>query len=106
MGYRPCSEQIFQTIRRWPPEYIPYNSPFLGCLISGPAAVHLRVAKEMRKTANAQGESVCTEVDVLILALTNIAKFWKIGSILLGEASVLVLYSSTADISHKNSPIW
>ena len=89
--YRPYTEQIFRTIRRWSPEYIACASPFIGCLILGPAAIHLRVTNETMGT-NPECRSACIETDLIKLALTHIARFWKIGLVLQGKTSIMVLW--------------
>lgn len=81
--YRPYTEQVFRIIRRWTPEYIPYNSPFIGCLLLGPAAIHLRATFDGSKNKNAR----CIEADLLKLTLAHVARFWKIGIVLEGKAS-------------------
>lgn len=93
MDYRPYAEQVFRSIRRWSPEHIPFNSPFIGCLILGPAAINLRVAMGLRKHTHAGQESITIEADLLKLALEHIAKFWSIGSVMLGMISVIDISS-------------
>ncbi|RFU27357.1 hypothetical protein B7463_g8981, partial [Scytalidium lignicola] len=80
MDYRPYTDDILRAIRIWSPECIPYNSPFMGCLIIGPAAIYLRVAKDLRKGTNADGHTPGIEAELLTLALAQMARFWKIGS--------------------------
>lgn len=86
MEYRPYTEQIIRCIRRWSPEHIPYSSPFIGCLILGPAAIHVRVAKGIRDAVNDGNESQYVEAHLLELTLGHIARYWGIGSAILGKA--------------------
>ncbi|KIY00988.1 uncharacterized protein Z520_03654 [Fonsecaea multimorphosa CBS 102226] len=85
MDYRPYAEDIFRAIRIWSPEHIPCNSPFIGGLIIGPAAIHLRVAKTLRKGTNTDRHTPAIEAEMLRLALTQMARYWKMGSAILGE---------------------
>ncbi|KAF2009475.1 hypothetical protein BU24DRAFT_75665 [Aaosphaeria arxii CBS 175.79] len=81
--YRTYADNIFNIIKVWPPEYIPFNPPFLGCLLLGPAAMHLRVA------INDDREDRL-EIEMLKLALSQIGQFWKFGSLLLDIANSLI----------------
>jgi hypothetical protein len=86
-NYRALSEKVFHIIKLWPPPYIPYNSPFIGCLILGPAAINLRVAIDRAKAKNDGKASTSPEVEMLKLVLGHIGKVWKLGSILLGKVN-------------------
>lgn len=90
MDYRPYAEQVYRCIRQWSPEHIPYNSPFIGCLILGPAAIHMRVAKGLGSVPDTERKSPCIEVELLKLALGHVARYWGIGSAILGETSILM----------------
>jgi hypothetical protein len=68
----------------WCPEFIPFASPFLGCIILGPAGINLRVAKDLSRRADGASD---LEVELVKLALAHSARFWKISSTLLGEFS-------------------
>ncbi|KAK5310781.1 hypothetical protein LTR93_011936 [Exophiala xenobiotica] len=93
-NYRALPEDVFHVIKLWPPTYIPYNSPFNGCLILGPAAIHLRVAIDRAKAKNDAKSSAGPEVEMLKLALGHTGRFWKFGSILL-ELAESVAVSET-----------
>lgn len=91
--HRVHTDQVIQIIRMWPPDYIPYNSPFIGCLILGPAAMHLRVSMRTRQAH----DELCVasiEEELLKLALSHIARFWRIGSLLYGLAVPCGILSS------------
>jgi len=68
----------------WPPEFIPYASPFIGCLVLGPAALHLRVAMGRRQAAGDRSDAASLEEELLKLALSHIAMYWRFGALLLG----------------------
>lgn len=92
--YRPYADQVFRTIRIWSPEYIPYHTPLIGCLILGPAAINLRVAKDLSKSAKADKNCFGIQGELLKLTLTRISEFWKIGSILLDIANSVAEHDS------------
>lgn len=96
MDYRPYAEQVYRCIRQWPPEYIPCNSPFIGCLVLGPAAIHMRVAKGLGSGSDTGRKPPFIEAELLKLALGHIARFWGIGSAILGEISILMLVGKRA----------
>lgn len=56
----------------------------MACLVVGPAAINLRVALDSKKE-DAASSLTGLEVDLLILALKRVARFWNFGSILLGK---------------------
>ncbi|KAM5353280.1 hypothetical protein ACJZ2D_016819 [Fusarium nematophilum] len=85
--YRVYTDRIIRIIRLWPPEHIPSASPFIGCLILGPAAMHLRVAMGCRQAAQDQSAAASLEEELLKLALSHIAKFWRLGALLLDFAN-------------------
>lgn len=84
LDYRLYAQQVFRTLRMWCPEFIPFASPFLGCIILGPAAINLRVAKDLSRRADGASD---LEVELVKLTLAHSARFWKISSTLLGEFS-------------------
>lgn len=94
--YNTYADQVIGIVRMWPPEYIPHSSPFLGCFILGPAAMHLRVTLAHRRQDLAAETAAAThgvgvlhaaslEEELLRLVLSHIAQFWKFGSLLLGN---------------------
>ncbi|KAH7124481.1 hypothetical protein EDB81DRAFT_911227 [Dactylonectria macrodidyma] len=86
--YRADTDQLIRIIRMWPPEFIPCTSPFIGCLVLGPAAMHLRVAMGSRRVARDKCSTAASlEEELLKLALSHIAKFWKLGALLLDFAN-------------------
>lgn len=87
--YRPYAEQIIRVIQKWSPIYIPHTSPFIGCLVLGPAGINLRVAMERGKLSNDGKFIPSVDVEILKLTLSHFARFWKIGSKLLGTMTFL-----------------
>ncbi|KAH7121717.1 fungal-specific transcription factor domain-containing protein [Dactylonectria macrodidyma] len=85
--YRVYTDRIIRIIRLWPPEYIPSASPFIGCLVLGPAAMHLRVAMGCRQAARDQSTAASLEEELLKLALSHMAQFWRLGALLLDFAN-------------------
>ena len=88
-NHRPYAEQIIRVIQKWSPIYIPHTSPFIGCLVLGPAGINLRVAMERGKLAKDGRFIPSVDVEILKLTLSHFARFWKIGSKLLGTTSFL-----------------
>ncbi|WKT45361.1 hypothetical protein QSH57_010214 [Fusarium oxysporum f. sp. vasinfectum] len=85
--YHIYTDQIIRIIRMWPPEFIPYASPFIGCLVLGPAALHLRVAMGRRQAAGDRSDAASLEEELLKLALSHIAMYWRFGALLLDFAN-------------------
>ncbi|RKK75172.1 hypothetical protein BFJ69_g7921 [Fusarium oxysporum] len=85
------TDQIIRIIRMWPPEFIPYASPFIGCLVLGPAALHLRVAMGHRQAAGDRSDAASLEEELLKLALSHIAMYWRFGALLLVQGMVKCL---------------
>jgi hypothetical protein len=79
------AERVFNVVQMWDPAYIALNSPFLGCLVLGPAAINLRVAIDVKRNPSASGRFSGLELDLLILVIRHIARFWGFGSVLLGK---------------------
>lgn len=83
--YRLYSDQIILTIRMWPSDYIPYNGPSIGCLLLGPAGIHLQVSMATRQAYDDScGPSL--EEELLKLAISQIERFWRFGSLFYGLA--------------------
>lgn len=57
----------------------------MGCLIIGPAAIYLKVARDLRKGTNPSGHNLGIEAELLTLVLAQMARFWKLGTAILGE---------------------
>lgn len=91
VGYRCFTDQVLRIIKAWPPEYLPYCHPFLGCLFLGPAAIHARVIKHdiSRKQGSRTREQCGVEMEIVRLALSQLARTWKFGALLLGKLASL-----------------
>lgn len=74
-NYSPIAAQIFRIVELWPPAYMPFASPIIGGLVIGPGAIFLRAAIERDGP----------EADMLRLCLSQVARFWEIGSVFLGR---------------------
>ncbi|KAH1823487.1 hypothetical protein KXX35_009807 [Aspergillus fumigatus] len=83
----------------WNPQYIGLHNPFMACLVVGPAAINLRVALDSKKE-DAASSLTGLEVDLLILALKRVARFWNFGSILLGSNPKGAWQSGTNSMTH------
>ncbi|KAL5691315.1 hypothetical protein EMGR_007021 [Emarellia grisea] len=85
-------QNVFADVRSWNPQYIGLHNPFMACLVVGPAAINLRVALDSKKE-DAASSLTGLEVDLLILALKRVARFWNFSSILLGSIVLAILSS-------------
>lgn len=83
--YHQYTSQIFRAIHIWPPEYVALAGPLIACLILGPTAINLRVARELQSPPTTDNTTNVQE-ELLKLVLTQFAKYWEIGSLLLGGA--------------------
>lgn len=104
-GYRQPAAEIFRVFQGWPPDYIGFASPTLVCLVTGPRALLLRFARQMRRDqseGDAAGPSI--QEDLLVLILRHFAHYWNIGIFLLGQFGPVFLpcsrqfYDSGTDI--------
>ena len=84
LEFRPYTEEVCRALQLWNPEYIGMNTPFIGFLVIGSAAINLRVAIDLKQCLPADSDFSGLEVELILLALRQVARFWKIGSILLG----------------------
>ncbi|KAH3638273.1 hypothetical protein KXW27_006942 [Aspergillus fumigatus] len=89
----------FAAAIAWNPQYIGLHNPFMACLVVGPAAINLRVALDSKKE-DAASSLTGLEVDLLILALKRVARFWNFGSILLGSNPKGAWQSGTNSMTH------
>jgi hypothetical protein len=78
---RPHLHEIIRAVKRWSPEYIALTSPFISCTLIGPAAMNLGTLKGFGNFE--QSDDVYMEM--LRLTLDHFAKYWNIGSLLLGK---------------------
>lgn len=83
--YHVHAEQIFTAIRLWNPAYIALHTPFISCLIIGPAAINLRIAIEIKKNPAMNSQFTGLELELLSLILHKVSVYWKFGSILRGK---------------------
>ncbi|KAH1616187.1 hypothetical protein KXX31_001889 [Aspergillus fumigatus] len=97
--YQSNAEQVFAAVRSWNPQYIGLHNPFMACLVVGPAAINLRVALDSKKE-DAESSLTGLEVDLLILTLKRVARFWNFGSILLGSNPKGAWQSGTSSMTH------
>lgn len=97
--YQSNAEQVFAAVRSWNPQYIGLHNPFMACLVVGPAAINLRVALDSKKE-DAASSLTGLEVDLLILTLKRVARFWNFGSILLGSNPKGAWQSGTSSMTH------
>ena len=76
---------IVRVVRAWTPDYIAYTTPFIACSLVGPAAMHFPDHE-----SNSQGLQI-TSVDkeLVLLTIHQFARYWKIGSLLIGKFVIL-----------------
>jgi hypothetical protein len=91
LNYSSYAEQVYNAIHVWSPEYIPLATPFIGCSVTGPAGMNLKVARGSRGARRSKGETTTIEEELLMLVLKIIARFWNIGSLLLGKSLLRVI---------------
>lgn len=88
-AYHVNSEQIFTAVRLWNPAYVALHTPFIACLVIGPAAVNLRIAIEIKKNPDTHPHFTGLELELIFLALQKVGRYWKFGSILRGKRTFL-----------------
>lgn len=88
-GYHVNADQIFTALRLWNPAYIALHTPFISCLVIGPAAINLRTAIEIKKNPAMHPQFTGLELELLSLALHKVGIYWKFGSILRGKCAIL-----------------
>lgn len=76
---RQFTKEACRAIRVWSSAYIPLASPFIVTSLIGPAAVHFC---DHRHSEN--GKSGIDQ-EMLELTIGKFAKFWKLGSLMLGK---------------------
>jgi hypothetical protein len=64
---------VFRAMQMWPPEFIPYASPFIACTIIGPTFDNVRGAHLLGPNS---GENY---LELLKLLLRRIGVFWGLG---------------------------
>ncbi|KAK5044481.1 hypothetical protein LTR84_010762 [Exophiala bonariae] len=87
LNYERMADNLLQIMQMWPAEYIAYNSPFIGCLMLGPAGMNVRVALQREKSAKCTGNRPNIDIEMLRLALSQISRYWKIGDEMLALLS-------------------
>jgi hypothetical protein len=92
LEFRPYTEEVCRALQLWNPEYIGMNTPFISFLMIGSAAINLRVAIDLKQCLPADSDFSGLEVELILLALRQVARFWKIGSILLGMPLSIVTW--------------
>ncbi len=86
-----------EILHEWPPEFIGMNTPFIATLLLGPAKVNLRVVQHREAIDLGKGfaSSVASsQKAILKLAVEQVARYWKFGSILLGMFTSLCFASA------------
>jgi hypothetical protein len=89
------TEQIFTAVRLWNPAYVALHTPFIACLVIGPAAINLRTAIEIKKDPDTHRQFTGLELELLFLALQKVGRYWKFGSILRGKRAYLQVFPQT-----------
>lgn len=91
--YRQAASEVFRIYQSWPPEILEFVPPTMVSIIVGPAAIMLRYARHLRKEQNGGDLSQPSiQEDLLQLILGHFARYWNIGSFLLGKSLVLDYY--------------
>lgn len=84
---------IVRVVRAWTPDYIAYTTPFIVCSLLGPAAMHFpadtSISQDLQITSN--------DRELVLLAIHQFARYWKIGSLLIGRRAAYCVLMSPAD---------
>lgn len=85
-NYYQATNEAFRIFHAWPPEHIRLAPPSMVCIVLGPAAMYLRVARHLRGTMQSQQDNAQCLIreKLLTLFLTQFARLWKIGRLTLG----------------------
>lgn len=78
---RPLLANLMRILRQWPPDHIPLASPLLVCALLGPFNYIMRCIK----TVTQDQTRIALMRNLVALALTRVANYWHIGSLVLGE---------------------
>lgn len=78
---RPLLTNLMRILRQWPPDHIPLASPLLVCALLGPFNYIMRCIK----TVTQDQTRIALMRNLVALALTRVANYWHIGSLVLGE---------------------
>jgi hypothetical protein len=70
---------IVRAVRAWTPDYMAYACPFIACCLVGPASMH----------SCPEGQISRVDRELLLLAVRQFARYWKLGELLIGELSHL-----------------
>lgn len=88
-----AAREVFQIYQDWSPDLIPFCPPLMVLLILGPNAVILRYALGCRIRQNEEDDLVPSiEEELLILILGIFARYWNIGSFLLGMSAPYLFF--------------
>ncbi len=96
---RKCTQHandVVRAIKAWSSDYIAYASPFLGCSLVGPAAMHF-----LPHTPGSRGQGASIDRELVNLVIVQVAKYWPIGTTLLRKFApclLPVLAEATTDL--------
>ena len=77
---RPFLSAMVRAIKAWSAEHVPLSSPFLVCQFIGPYACMTEASNSV-----ADNQRTTTDRDLTELTMSRYAKFWPLGSLVLGE---------------------
>lgn len=78
--YLPTIIEVYRATQLLSPQYLPLCSPFIFCALVGPGTVHV---PDDRVPIESQSASLYAET--IRLVLSNVARHWSIGGVLLGK---------------------
>jgi hypothetical protein len=81
-----CSLGVSRIIRSWSPEYVPFLCPLVTCTLLGPNGVHAGA----KPASNSSERNDDLDREMLKLTLSHVARYWSLGTILLGMSASLL----------------
>jgi hypothetical protein len=86
--YYRSTNEAFRIFHMWSAEYIGLAPPSMVCIVVGPAAMFLRVARHLDQKERTREDVAQARIreKLLTLVLTHFARYWKIGSLLLSTS--------------------
>lgn len=82
---RPLLSQVMRAVKAWSPDHVPLAHPFIVCMLLGPYTSFLRCSDKIHDQAN---EAMVK--DLLELTIARFAKYWHVGSLMLGESPLFI----------------